>query len=103
MAAEAINPRVASPHAYRNGADLIIAGKFDFRVEANTKIAIEALYQLSTFTRPLRGYYPGIRRRHATVSPIEPAIGGAPQDSGASSISCPPETVRNLLRCPPKP
>jgi hypothetical protein len=43
MAAGAINPRIAFPHAYRNGADFVIAGMFDFQVEPDVKIAIETL------------------------------------------------------------
>ena len=43
MAAGAINPNMAFPHAYRNGADFVIAGMFDFQVEADVKIAIGAI------------------------------------------------------------
>jgi hypothetical protein len=43
MAAGAISPRVAFPNAYRNGADFIIAGMFDFQVEDDVKIALECL------------------------------------------------------------
>ncbi|MCU0961868.1 MAG: hypothetical protein MUF48_17370 [Pirellulaceae bacterium] len=43
MAAGAIPPRVAFPNAYRNGADFVIAGMFDFQVEDDVKIAIECL------------------------------------------------------------
>ena len=45
MAAGAINPRVAFSSAYRHGADFIIAGMFDFQVEADVKLAIESLRQ----------------------------------------------------------
>jgi hypothetical protein len=55
MAAGAINPRTAFPYAYRHGADFVIAGMFDFQVEADVKIAIEALQQVSTRKRPWRG------------------------------------------------
>jgi hypothetical protein len=55
MAAGGINPRMAFPHAYRNGADFLIAGMFDFQVEADVKIAIEALGNVSTRKRPWRG------------------------------------------------
>ena len=37
MAAGAIPPRMAFPYAYRNGADFIIAGMFDFQVETDVK------------------------------------------------------------------
>lgn len=43
MAAGAINPRIAFPYAYKNGADFVIAGMFDFQVENDVKIALEAL------------------------------------------------------------
>jgi hypothetical protein len=55
MAAGAINPRTAFPHAYRNGADFIIAGMFDFQVETDVKIAIEALRSAANRKRPWRG------------------------------------------------
>ena len=55
MAAGAIPPRTAFPHAYRNGADFIIAGMFDFQVESDTKLAIEALQNVSSRKRPWRG------------------------------------------------
>ena len=43
MAAGAIPPRIAIPNAYRNGADFIIAGMFDFQVEDDVKFAIDGL------------------------------------------------------------
>ena len=55
MAAGAINPRIALPSAYRNGADFIIAGMFDFQVEADVKIAIETLRKISNRKRPWQG------------------------------------------------
>jgi hypothetical protein len=55
MAAGGIPPRVAFPHAYRNGADFIIAGMFDFQVEADVKLAIEALEKIDQRKRPWRG------------------------------------------------
>ena len=33
MAAGAIKPQIAFSYAYRNGADFVIAGMFDFQVE----------------------------------------------------------------------
>jgi hypothetical protein len=54
MAAGAIPPRVAFPHAYRGGADFIIAGMFDFQVETDAKLAIESLQKVSSRKRPWR-------------------------------------------------
>jgi hypothetical protein len=55
MAAGAIPPRVAFSHAYRNGADFIVAGMFDFQVESDVKIAIESLQKIGSRKRPWRG------------------------------------------------
>jgi hypothetical protein len=55
MAAGAIPPRHAFPSAYRNGADFIIAGMFDFQVEPDVKIAIDTLAKLDTRKRPWCG------------------------------------------------
>jgi hypothetical protein len=55
MAAGAITPRMAFPHAYRHGADFVIAGMFDFQVETDVKIAIESLQQVGSRKRPWRG------------------------------------------------
>jgi len=55
MAAGAIPPRMAFPHAYRGGADFIIAGMFDFQVETDVKLAIESLQKVSSRKRPWRG------------------------------------------------
>lgn len=55
MAAGAIPPRMAFPHAYRHGADFIIAGMFDFQVETDVKIAIESLQNVGSRKRPWRG------------------------------------------------
>ena len=43
MAAGGILPQVAFKYAYRNGADFIIAGMFDFQVEVDVKIAIKGM------------------------------------------------------------
>lgn len=43
MAAGAITPIRAFPFAFKNGADFVIAGMFDFQVEPDVKIAVEAL------------------------------------------------------------
>jgi hypothetical protein len=55
MAAGGIPPRRAFPYAFRNGADFIFAGMFDFQIEDNVKIAIEALDQARDRKRPWRG------------------------------------------------
>jgi hypothetical protein len=52
MAAGAISPRIAFPYAYRHGADFVIAGMFDFQVEADVKIALEALPKAKSRKRP---------------------------------------------------
>jgi hypothetical protein len=55
MAAGAIHPRIAFSSAYRNGADFIIAGMFDFQLEADVKLAIESLEKLDRRKRPWHG------------------------------------------------
>ena len=55
MAAGAIHPRIAFSSAYRNGADFVIAGMFDFQVEPDVKIAIESLRKVDNRKRPWRG------------------------------------------------
>ena len=52
MAAGAITPRMAFPHAFRGGADFIIAGMFDFQVETDVKLAIESLQKVASRKRP---------------------------------------------------
>ncbi|MCL4206283.1 MAG: hypothetical protein KJ000_27690 [Pirellulaceae bacterium] len=54
MAAGAISPRHAFPHAFKNGADFVIAGMFDFQVEMDVKIAIDALRRTDDRKRPWR-------------------------------------------------
>ena len=54
MAAGAIKPQMAFPYAFRNGADFVIAGMFDFQVETDVKIALEALQKLDSRKRPWR-------------------------------------------------
>lgn len=55
MAAGAIPPQVAFPAAYRAGADFVIAGMFDFQVEVDVKLAIDALQKASKRKRPWHG------------------------------------------------
>ncbi len=55
MAAGGISPQVAFKYAYRNGADFVVAGMFDFQVEADVKIAIQALERSQKRKRPWHG------------------------------------------------
>jgi len=55
MAAGAIPPRMAFSFAYRNGADFIVAGMFDFQVVEDAKVAIETLPKVDPRKRPWRG------------------------------------------------
>ena len=55
MAAGAIAPQMAFSHAYRKGADFIVAGMFDFQIEDDVKIAIDALQKIDTRKRPWCG------------------------------------------------
>jgi len=55
MAAGAISPDMAFPYAYRHGADFVIAGMFDFQIEADAKIAIDTLQKLGNRKRPWCG------------------------------------------------
>ncbi len=52
MAAGAVHPRMAFSWAYRNGADFIVAGMFDFQIEEDVKIAVEALAKIESRKRP---------------------------------------------------
>ncbi len=54
MAAGAINPQIAFPYAFKNGADFVIAGMFDFQVETDVKIAVNALSKTENRKRPWR-------------------------------------------------
>ena len=54
MAAGAIPPRMGFSYAYRNGADFIIAGMFDFQVEDDVKLAIENVRKSAHRKRPWR-------------------------------------------------
>ncbi len=55
MAAGAIHPQMAFNFAYRNGADFIVAGMFDFQIEQDAKIAIRDVPKYQTRARPWRG------------------------------------------------
>jgi hypothetical protein len=54
MAAGALHPQMAFSHAFRHGADFIVAGMFDFQVEADAKIAIDAARKTKDRKRPWR-------------------------------------------------
>ena len=54
MAAGAIPPWMAFPFAFRGGADFVLAGMFDFQVEADAKITIDAVKKVATRKRPWR-------------------------------------------------
>ena len=54
MAAGAIRPQVAFRHAFKNGADFVIAGMFDFQVEGDVKIAIDSVKKAESRQRPWR-------------------------------------------------
>jgi hypothetical protein len=55
MAAGAIPPQIAFPFAFRHGADFIVAGMFDFQLERDAKLAIEAVVRFKTRKRPWYG------------------------------------------------
>jgi hypothetical protein len=55
MAAGAIQPHMAFSHAFRNGADFILAGMFDFQVEADARLVTEALPKARARKRPWCG------------------------------------------------
>jgi hypothetical protein len=55
MAAGAIPPRQAFAHAFRHGADFVVAGMFDFQIEEDVKIAVSALRHTEGRKRPWRG------------------------------------------------
>ena len=54
MAAGAIPPQIGFSHAYRGGADFVLAGMFDFQVETDVKLAIESLKKANSRKRPWR-------------------------------------------------
>lgn len=52
MAAGAIHPGMAFAHAFRHGADFIIAGMFDFQIEQDVKLAATAARTFQKRSRP---------------------------------------------------
>ena len=55
MAAGAIPPRDAFDYSYRNGADFILAGMFDFEIAEDAEITRDVLERLGKRERPWRG------------------------------------------------
>lgn len=54
LAAGAIEPRRGFPYAFRNGADLIAVGMFDFQVKENCELVREIVGDLTKRDRPWR-------------------------------------------------
>ncbi len=54
MAAGAIPPNNAIKWAYKNGADHVLAGMFDFEIKEDTRLAAEALASVTDRKRPWR-------------------------------------------------
>ena len=52
MAAGAILPRPAFGFAFRNGADFVVAGMFDFQIEEDVKVALDVLHKVDQRARP---------------------------------------------------
>jgi hypothetical protein len=55
LAAGAIYPRQAFPYAFKNGADFIAVGMFDFQIKENCELAAKVLRLLPARPRPLLG------------------------------------------------
>ena len=52
LAAGAIHPQMGFSYAFRNGADFVIAGMFDFQVEQDAQIAIQSVAKSRNRARP---------------------------------------------------
>ena len=52
LAAGAIYPREAFPYAFKNGADFIAVGMFDFQIKENCELAAKVLRLVQTRERP---------------------------------------------------
>ena len=52
LAAGAIPPRMGFSSAFRNGADFICAGMFDFQVAEDVKVALDAIAKCEQRKRP---------------------------------------------------
>jgi hypothetical protein len=55
MAAGAIPPGDAFDYAFKNGADFILAGMFDFEIADDVQIAKRVLAKIKDRPRPWRG------------------------------------------------
>lgn len=55
MAAGAIQPDIAFRYSYLNGADFVLAGMFDYEIDEDVKIAIDALRRTKSRERPWKG------------------------------------------------
>jgi hypothetical protein len=55
MAAGAIQPDIAFRYSYLNGADFVLAGMFDYEIDEDVKIAVDALRRTKTRERPWKG------------------------------------------------
>lgn len=54
MAAGALSPQIGFTYAFKNGADFLIAGMFDFQIADDVGIAVKALKRSATRPRPWR-------------------------------------------------
>ncbi len=52
LAAGAIHPKQGFSYAFRNGADFIVVGMFDFQVQQNAQLAKQILHKLDKRERP---------------------------------------------------
>ncbi len=52
LAAGAIHPKQGFSYAFKNGADFIVVGMFDFQVEQNAQLAKQVLRKLDDRERP---------------------------------------------------
>jgi hypothetical protein len=46
---------MAFPHAFRHGADFVLVGMFDFQIEEDVKIAVDAVRKTARRARPWYG------------------------------------------------
>jgi hypothetical protein len=58
MAAGAIPPQSAFRYAFQNGADCILAGMFDYEIDGDVKLALEAIGRAKDRPRPWREWGP---------------------------------------------
>ena len=55
LAAGAIPPQSAFPHAFENGADFVLAGMYDFEIAEDVEITRTSVARYATRARPWRG------------------------------------------------